>query len=63
MPKKGLTISKVRGVLYAAAKLLGDAQAVSKAGRTGSATPVVKRVARRAAGKLTARFLSSIFKG
>lgn len=51
----GLTIGKVRSVLYWIAKILGDINAVIK-GRIGA------RIARRAAGKLTGRALGRIFR-
>lgn len=57
--KKGLTISKVRGGLYAAAKLLGDVQALTHP-NPGKAIP--KRIARRLAGKASGRFLGWLFK-
>jgi hypothetical protein len=50
-----LTLNKFRGLLYTLAKLLGDVQAVRK-GRVG------RRIARRAAGKLTGRALGRIFR-
>jgi len=42
----------MRSVLYTLAKLLGDAQAVSKAISKKSPNPVLKRVGRRLYGKL-----------
>ncbi|MBS3948601.1 MAG: hypothetical protein KGZ57_09990 [Dethiobacter sp.] len=48
-------IGKTRGILYALARLLGDAQAV-KTGKVG------KRIARRIAGKATGRLLRKLFK-
>ncbi len=48
-------IGKARGLLYLAARLLGDAQAVKK-GKVG------KRIARRTAGKATGRMLRKLFK-
>lgn len=44
-----------RGFLYSLAKFLGDAEAVSK-GKAG------KRIARRAAGKMTGKALRNLFK-
>ena len=49
------TITKTRGLLYLLAKLLGDLQAARK-GRVG------KRIARRAAGRVTGKGLGKIFK-
>lgn len=46
---------KTRGFLYLLARILGDVNAVSK-GKVG------KRIARRAAGKLTGRGLGKLFK-
>jgi len=50
-----MSISKTRGFLYTLARLLGDVNAVNK-GKVG------KRIARRAAGKLTGRGLGKLFK-
>lgn len=50
-----MSISKTRGFLYKLARILGDVNAVSK-GKAG------KRIARRAAGKLTGRGLRRLFK-
>ena len=50
-----MSISKTRGFLYLLAKLLGDVQAVRR-GRVG------KRIARRAAGKITGRGLGKLFR-
>ena len=50
-----LTVGKTRTMLYTAARLLGDYNAV-KRGTIG------KRIARRYAGKLTGRFLGSMFR-
>lgn len=55
MARKKDPISQTRGVLYGAAKLLGDVNAVRK-GTIG------KRIARRAAGKATGRLLGKLFK-
>jgi len=46
---------KLRGFLYLFAKILGDISAVKK-GKVG------KRIARRAAGKITGRGLGKLFK-
>lgn len=56
--KKSLTISKVRGVMYATAKILGDVQAVA----SGDPRKVAKRVGRRVAGKATGQFLGWLFR-
>lgn len=45
----------LRNLLYLLARLLGDIQA-ARQGQVG------KRIARRAAGKVTGRFLGSLFK-
>ena len=50
-----MSITKTRGLLYLIARLLGDVNAVQK-GTVG------KRVARRAAGKLTGRGLCKLFR-
>ena len=50
-----MSITKTRGLLYHIARLLGDASALQK-GTVG------KRVARRAAGKLTGRGLGKLFR-
>lgn len=53
--RKGLTISKVRTGLYKTARILGDVSAV----RNGT---IGKRLARRAAGRLTGGLLGKLFK-
>ncbi|WP_176720401.1 hypothetical protein [Desulfuribacillus stibiiarsenatis] len=50
-----MSINKTRGFLYWLAKLLGDINAVKK-GTVG------KRIARRAAGKVTGKGLGKLFK-
>jgi len=50
-----MSIGKTRGFLYTLARLLGDVNAVQK-------SKVGKRVARRAAGKVTGRSLGKLFK-
>ena len=50
-----MSINKTRSFLYRLARLLGDANAVSK-GR------VPRRIGRRAAGKATGRLLRRLFK-
>jgi hypothetical protein len=50
-----VSVSKTRGFLYDLARFLGDYQAVRR-GRIG------KRLARRAAGKVTGRGLGRLFR-
>jgi len=50
-----MSINKVRTILYTAAKLLGDVNAVSKG-------KIKQHIARRIVGKFTAKTVSSIFK-
>ena len=50
-------ISQFRGFLYALARLLGDISAISHGPRA-----IVKRIARRGAGKLTGRALGRLFR-
>jgi len=57
MPRKRSGISQTRRMLYGLARFLGDIQAISKG--PGAAA---KRVARRAAGRATARVLRKLFK-
>ncbi|MDI7250447.1 MAG: hypothetical protein QME93_10335 [Bacillota bacterium] len=57
MRRKGSSIVRLRGFLYALARLLGDVQAVSRGPRA-----VGKRVARRAAGRATSRILRRLFR-
>lgn len=57
-----MTINGIRSILYRLARLLGDAQAIGKASRRGSADPIVKRIGRRLAGRLTGRILGRIFR-
>ena len=54
-----MTISKLRGHLYAIAKIAGDVQALTHR-KPGTAIP--KRIGRRLAGKLTGRLLASLFR-
>jgi len=54
-----MTISKLRGKLYAIARILGDVQAATHA-KPGTAIP--KRIGRRIAGYLAGRGIGSIFK-
>lgn len=55
-----MSINKVRSWLYWSSKILGDVQAGSKSVRTKSPRPVLLRVARRLAGKMTGRLLGRI---
>ncbi|MBP1931832.1 hypothetical protein [Ammoniphilus resinae] len=48
-------INKIRILLYFVAKILGDINAVQK-GKIG------KRIARRAAGKVTSKWMNRLFK-
>lgn len=50
-----MSINKTRGLLYQLGKLLGDVNAVKKG-------TVHKRIARRAAGKVTGRGLGKLFR-
>ena len=50
-----MSINKVRSVLYALAKLLGDVNAIQKG-------KIATRVGRRLAGKLTGRLLGRLFR-
>lgn len=50
-----VSISKVRGLLYRLARLLGDVQAVEKG-------HVVKRVERRVVGRFMGRILGKLFR-
>jgi hypothetical protein len=50
-----MTVARTRSLLYQAARFLGDYQAV-KHGRVG------KRIARRAAGRVTGRGLGWLFR-
>lgn len=56
------TLNKIRGWLYGTAKVLGDIQAVQKAAEDESPKPLVKRVLRRLAGKITGRGLGALFR-
>ena len=53
-----MSINKTRSILYKAARLLGDLQAIS----SGDPGKIGRRVARRAAGKATGRAFRRIFK-
>lgn len=50
-----MSISSIRSILYKAAKYLGDVSAVRRAARSGSADPIIKRIARRIYGKIAGR--------
>jgi hypothetical protein len=50
-----MSVARTRSLLYSVARFLGDYQAV-KNGRVG------KRIARRAAGRVTGRGLGSLFR-
>jgi hypothetical protein len=52
-----MTLGKIRSMLYAIARLLGDINAVRR-----GPDAVAKRVARRAAGRVTGRMLGKIFR-
>lgn len=49
-----MSISKIRSILYFLARILGDINAVRR-GR------IVERVARRATGRVTGKFLQRLF--
>ncbi|MGM0432541.1 MAG: hypothetical protein ACQEQU_07505 [Spirochaetota bacterium] len=53
-----MSIGKTRGFLYRVARVLGDYQAVS----SGSSKKMAKRAGRRAAGRVTGKFLRKLFK-
>ena len=55
MSRKKDPLSQTRSALYGLARFLGDVQAVRK-GTVG------KRIVRRAAGKVTGKFLGKLFK-
>lgn len=56
--KKGITISKIRTVLYTTAKILGDVQAIS----SKDPNKIKKRFGRRILGKITGRMMGKFFK-
>lgn len=56
-----MTINKFRSYLYGSAKFLGNVQAVSRAIETGSLTPILKRIGRVYAGKVTSRGIGILF--
>lgn len=53
--KIAMSINKIRSLLYRIARILGDINAVSR-GKVG------RRIGRRAAGKVTSRWLSRLFR-
>ena len=54
-------ITKIRSGLYRWGKLLGHVQAIEQAVKKGSITPVLRRIGRVYAGKMTARGLGKLF--
>ena len=57
MSRRRNPISAFRGFLYALARLLGDITAISHGPRA-----IMKRIARRGAGKFTGRALGRLFR-
>jgi hypothetical protein len=57
MPRRRAPISAIRAVLYTLARILGDASAVRK-----GPNAILKRLARRQAGRMTARVLGKWFR-
>ncbi len=55
-------ISKIRRAGYPALKYLGDAQAVEKALKTGSAKPIEKRIERRLLGRTAGQLIRLLTK-
>jgi hypothetical protein len=55
--EEAVKINKIRSALYKSAKVLGDVQAVDKARRTGSVTPVLKRAERRLVGRMLSKLI------
>lgn len=53
-----MSVNKTRGVLYQAAKFLGDFQAVS----SGDSKKIARRAGRRATGKLLGRGMGKLFR-
>ncbi|RJQ32057.1 MAG: hypothetical protein C4589_00970 [Peptococcaceae bacterium] len=58
LARRKSSINKTRSVLYGAAKLLGDIQAVA----SGRPDKIARRIGRRAAGKITGRMLGRLFR-
>ena len=50
-----MSISKIRSLLYKAAKYLGDFNAIKRAIQKKDITPVIKRIIRRIYGYITSR--------
>lgn len=57
MAQRKSSVNKTRSVLYGAAKLLGDIQALA----SGRPDKVARRIGRRTAGKITGRVLGRLF--
>jgi hypothetical protein len=57
MARRRGSLSLIRSMLYALARLLGDIQAIRR-----GPNAVAKRVARRASGKVTGRMLGRLFR-
>ena len=53
-----MSVNKTRGLLYKAARLLGDYKAIS----SGSPKKMTKRVGRRITGRAAGRGLGKLFK-
>jgi hypothetical protein len=53
-----MSINKTRGLLYKAARLLGDFQAVS----SGSPKKITRRVGRRITGRAAGKTMRKLFK-
>ncbi len=53
-----MSVNKTRGLLYKAARLLGDFSAVS----SGSSKKMTRRVGRRVTGRVAGRGLRKLFK-
>ena len=50
-----MSISKIRSILYKAAKYLGDFNAIKRAIEKKDFTPIIKRIIRRIYGYITSR--------
>ena len=55
-------ISKIRRAGYPALRYLGDAQAVEKALKTGTAKPIEKRIERRVLGRTAGQLIRLLTK-
>ena len=53
-----MSVNKTRGLLYKAARLLGDYKAIS----SGSSKKMTKRAGRRVTGRVAGRGLRKLFK-